>query len=149
MEIRVDGYRSTNEDWLTAHRIPSSELPPITPEEKQVAEKLGISPEEYLRSRYAGDLSRAELEKRATVVGNLLDLWLSSRGLSGTVLSVWLKTFEGKFRVEIAGPEGVQLVFLKEELIDDLLDSGSREAQESLDRLMTANFGRAAATQAS
>jgi hypothetical protein len=27
---RVDGYRSTNENWLTAHRIPSSELPPIT-----------------------------------------------------------------------------------------------------------------------
>jgi hypothetical protein len=149
MEIRVDGYRSTNENWLIAHRVPVGELPPITPEETQVAEKLGIPAEEYLRSRYAGDLSRGELEKRAEVVGNLVERWLSQRGLSGTVLSVWLKTFEGKFRVEIAGPEGVQLLFLKEDLIDGLLDSGSREAQESLDRLMTANFGLAEATRAS
>jgi hypothetical protein len=149
MEIRVDGYRSTNEDWLAAHRISASELPPITEEEQQVAEKLGISAEEYLRSRYAGDLSRGELEKRARVVGSLLSRWLSVHGLSGTVLSVWLKTFEGKYRVEIAGPDGIQLVFLKEDLVNDLLDSGSREGKESLDRLMTANFGRAEATQAS
>jgi hypothetical protein len=149
MEIRVDGYRSTNENWLTAHRIPSSELPPITPEEEQVAEKLRISPEEYLRSRYAGDLSRGDLEKRAEVVGNLVAQWLSRHGLSGTVVSVWLKTYEGKFRLEIAGPEGIQMLFLKEDLIDDLLDSGSREAQESLDRLLTANFGRAEVTQVS
>jgi hypothetical protein len=149
MEIRVDGSRSTNENWLTAHRIPSSELPPITPEEEQVAEKLGISAEEYLRSRVAGDLSRGELEKRAEVVGNLVGRWLSQRGLSGTVVSVWFKTLEGKFRVEIAGPDGIQLLFLKEDLVSDLLDGGSREAQESLDRVLTANFGRAEATQAS
>jgi hypothetical protein len=149
MEIRVDGYRSTNENWLAAHRIPSSELPPITLEEEQVAEKLGISAEEYLRSRVAGDLSRGELEQRAEVVGNLVNRWLSQRALSGTVVSVWLKTLEGKFRVEIAGPEGIQLLLLKEDLISDLLDAGSREAQGSLDRLLTANLGRAEATQAS
>jgi len=149
MEIRVDGSRSTNENWLTAHRIPSSALPPITPEEEQVAEKLGISAEEYLRSRVAGDLSRGELEKRAEVVGNLVSRWLSQRGLSGTVVSVWFKTLEGKFRVEIAGPDGIQLLFLKEDLMSDLLDGGSRESQESLDRVLTANFGRAEATQAS
>ena len=149
MEIRVDGNRSTSENWLTAHRLPSSELPPITPEEEKVAEKLGISPEEYLRSRYAGDLSRGDLEKRAKLVGNLLNRWLSSRGLSGTVTSVWLKTFEGKFRVEIEAPDGMKILFLKEDLIDGLLDSGSREAQESLERLLTANLGHAEATQAS
>src|SRR5258708_2643565 len=145
----VGGYRSTNEDWLAAHRIPSSYLHPITAEEKQVAERLGISAEEYLRSRYAGDLSRRDLEKRAEVVGGLIERWLSRHGLTGTVESVWLKTLEGKYRVEVAGPEGIKLVFLKEDLIDDLLDSGSRAAEESLDRLLTANFGLAEAAQAS
>jgi hypothetical protein len=149
MDIRVDGYRSTNEDWLTAHRIPFDELPPITDEEKQVAKKLGISAEEYLRSRYAGDLSRKELERRAEVVGALLERWLIQRGLSGTVVGVWLKTLEGRFRVEIERPDGIQIVFLKEDLINDLLDSGSREAQEGLDRLLAANFGFSEAAQAS
>jgi len=149
MDIRVDGYRSTNEDWLTAHRIPFSELPPITAEEQQVAERLGISAEEYVRSRYAGDLSRKELERRAEVVGTLVERWLSQRGFSGTVVGVWLKTLEGRFRVEIERPDGIQMVFLKEDLINDLLDSGSREAQENLDRLLTANFGLSEAAQAS
>ena len=149
MEIRIDGSRSTSENWLFAHTVPSSKLPPITPEEQSVAEKLGISAEEYLRSRYAGDLTRDQLKKRAETVGGLVERWMSHRGVSGRVVAVWLKTFEGKFRIEIDGSEGSQLIFISEDLINDLLDAGSRGAQEDLDRLLAANFGLAEPAKAS
>ena len=149
MEIRVDGYRSTNESWLFAHRISSEQLPKITVEEKNVAEKLGLSPEEYLRSRFAGDLSRGELEKRASVVGDLVAKWMHDHSVAGSVASVWLKTFEGKFRVEVVGAGGGRIVFLDEELVDELLNCGSREAEESIDRLLSANFTIRAAQKAS
>jgi hypothetical protein len=141
MEIRVDGYRSTGEDWLLAQRISMSELPAITDEEAQVAGKLGISPEDYRRSKYAADLSRSALEQRASVVGRIVSDWLQEHHRPGKVVAVWLKTLEGKFRVEVADRTGSQLIFVQEELIDDLLECGSLEARDDLDRLLAANFG--------
>jgi len=140
MDIRVDGSRSTSEDWFLASRASLSELPPVTREEALVAAKLGISEEDYQRGAYASDLSRRALEERADVVGHLVADWLSRNGLTGKVASVWLKTLEGKFRVDVTLNRGSHLLFINEELIDDLLDSGLREAQERLDRLLASNL---------
>ena len=140
MEIRVDGNRSTNESWLEAHRIPAQSLPVLSEEEQIVAHKLAIPAEEYSRSKYAAELTRRELEVRACRVGQLVEGWLREHGIPGEVKSVWLKTFEGKFRVDVQARATLQSVFVKEELIDDVLDSGSKEAHRSLLRLLSSNF---------
>jgi hypothetical protein len=149
MDIRVDGYRSSNEDWIKAHQVPADALPPITEEESLVAGKLGISAEGYQRSKYAGDLSRPALEQRADVVGEIVAEWLRERRVSGEVVGVWLRTFEGKYRVEVKLHDGSKLIFIREELVDDLLEGGSEAALDNLNRLLAANFSRLSEQRAS
>ena len=141
MQIHVDGYRSSDENWLYAHNLPSQELPELSREEHQVAEQLGVSAEDYARGKFAGDRTRGELEQRASRVGNLVDAWLWQNLLAGSVKAVWLKTFQGKFRVDIETEEQVSFCFLDEDLVDALLDSGSLEAQHQIERSLAANFG--------
>jgi hypothetical protein len=140
MEVRVDGNRSTNDSWLEAHRIPAQALPAITEDEQRVAEKLSISSEEYSRSKYAAELTKTQLQQRALKVGQLIENWLRKHDESAVVKAVWLKTFEGKYRVDVETYGAVQNVFVREELIDDVLDSGSHEAKLSLDRLLSLNL---------
>ena len=141
MEVRIDGNRSTSESWLEAHRIPLQELPAITDDEQRVAEKLAISSEEYRRSKYAADLTKQQLQLRAFKVGQFVESWLRNHQLLAEVKSVWLKTFDGKFRIDVEINTMQQSVFIAEDLMNDILDSGSSEAQRSLDRLLAANFG--------
>jgi hypothetical protein len=101
---------------------------------------MGISAEDYRRSKYAGDLTREGLQARALQVGKLIEDWMRTQNVVGDVRAVWLKTYEGKFRVDVHLGGGIQQVFLKEDVVNDLLDSGSRDAQQSLDRLLSANL---------
>jgi hypothetical protein len=149
MEIQIDGNRSSSENWLESHRIPVQDLPAISEDEQRVAEKLSISAEEYRRSKYASELTKKQLELRASKVGQLVQNWLRSRRLSGETKGVWLKTFDGKYRVDVDVDGVGQQVLLSEELMDDILDSGSYEAQRSFDRALMANFGTREAAQAS
>ncbi len=149
MEIQVDGNRSSSESWLESHRIPVQELPVLSDEEQRVAEKLAISAEDYRRSKYAAELTKKQLELRAMKVGRLVEEWLRSRQVKAEIKTVWLKTFDGKYRID-ADVEGVgQSVMITEDLVDDLLDAGSQEAQRSFDRVLTANFGLREVAQAS
>ncbi len=149
MDIRVDGYRSSDENWLYAHRLPPQELPALTPEEREVAVNLGLRAEDYARSRLAGDKTRAKLGERAERVGLIIDSWMKKHGLPGEVTAVWLKTFQGKFRIEIATEARTMHLFIEEQIMDDLLDAGSRQAQDLLDRLLEANLGLNITAQAS
>ncbi len=140
LDIQIDGNRSTSESWQAAQLISLQALPPITPEEEQVARKLAISFEGYQRSKYAAELTKHQLEARALQVGRLVERWLNSHNLTARVEGVWLKTFDGKFQLEIRNGSLTKLIFIQEDLIDDLLDSGSNEAEQRLARLLTSNF---------
>jgi hypothetical protein len=140
MQILIDGNRSTNESWLVAHRVSEQELPAITPEEETVAGKLSISTDDYRRSKYAAELTKRELESRALKIGQIVENWLRNRNISAEVESVWLKTFDGKFRIDVKVAGKIEYLHISEDLVDDIFDSGSREAQQSLDRLLAANF---------
>ncbi len=141
MEIRVDGNRSTSESWMDARRVSLQDLPPISEEEQRVAEKLAISFDEYRRSKYAAELTKKGLQIRASKVGHLVEGWLRGHGFKAETTSVWLKTFDGKYRIDVVVQGDLQSVFVDEGLIDEMLDSGAREAEQRFDRIMTANFG--------
>ncbi len=149
MDIQIDGNRSTSECWQAAQLISPQALPPISPEEEQVAKKLAISSEGYRRSKYAAELTKHQLEARALQVGKLVEAWLNRHNLIAQVEGVWLRTFQGKFRVEIRIGALTKLIFIEEDLINDLLDSGSIEAERSFDRLLTSNFSAQESAKAS
>jgi hypothetical protein len=149
MEVRVDGNRSSSESWLESHRIPVQELPGISEEEQRVAEKLAISAEDYRRSKYAAELTKKQLDLRAVKVGQLVESWLRNHHVKAAIKAVWLKTFEGKYRIDVDVDGVVQLVVITEDLMDEILDTGSQEAQRSFDRALTANFGLREVAQAS
>jgi hypothetical protein len=149
MEVRIDGSRSSSENWLRASLAPISELPKLTSEEEQVAQKLGIAPEPYARERYAQELTDSDLRDRAVKFGNLVQAWLDDRQLTATVESVWLKTFEGKYRVELSVGGKFNLVFVDESLIDEIFEQGSIHARSCLAHILEANLFPAQAVRAS
>lgn len=149
MEIRIDGNRSSSESWLESYRVPVQELPAISEDEQRVAEKLAISAEDYRRSKYASELTKKQLELRAVKVGQLIESWLRSHQFKAEIKAVWLKTFDGKYRIDVDVDGVAQLVLITEDLMDDVLDSGSHEAQQSFDRVLTANFGMREVARAS
>ena len=141
MEIRIDGSRATSENWLFAHQLPSSDLPVLSDAELRTAERLGIAAEDYARSRYAADLTDAELGKRAEALAKWVGRWLARFAPQWTVQEVFFKTIEGKLRLTVTGDGGArQLVFVSENLVDDLLDCGSAQASDALARLLRANL---------
>jgi len=116
-------------------------LPSLDDNERAVAERLSISPDDYRRSKYAADSTKKSLQMRALKVGQLVEGWLRSHDFKAEAKSVWLKTFDGKYRLDVVVNGTEQLLLLSEELMDDILDAGSREAERKFDRVMSANFG--------
>jgi hypothetical protein len=136
LDIYVDGNRSSIENWMRAQTTPMQELPPLSEEQKTVAGKLGLKDESYARSLYAGDLERKNLERKAEQAAQLL-VRIASQKVSGLrVEQVWLKTFDRKFRFDVDLNGKTALIFVSEDLIDDLLENGSRAAEEQLNRII-------------
>ncbi len=140
MKILIDGNRANSESWFMAHQLTSSELPGITPQEQRTAEQLGLSAEEYSRAKYATDLTALELGERARQLGDLLRSWLQSHQIGGEIRSITLKTFEGKYRIEIGFGDRLRVVLVSEDVVNDLFESGSRQAKDSLDEIFAVNL---------
>jgi hypothetical protein len=136
MDVIVSGSRSSSHDWHISNQVPSSALPTLTPAEKEVAKKLGITEEGYARSTYAEKLTRTELELRARRLGNLIEMWLKPDFPEVKIESVWLKTFEGKFRIDLHVGRRSVMFFMDEELVDELFNGGSAGAEKKLRRVV-------------
>jgi hypothetical protein len=149
MEIRVDGNRSSAENWTRAQTASVQELPSLSQAQKSVAAKLGLKDEDYARSVLAGDLERKDLEKRAEQAAQVIER-LTPRNIAGLrVNSVWLKTFDGKSRFDVDFNESHTLVFVAEDLINELLETGSKLAEERIARIIDLSLPTAWATRAS
>jgi hypothetical protein len=136
MEIYIDGGRSSLEDWTRAQQWPIEQLPPLTPEQKTVAGKLGISEVDYARSAYAGELSRGELVSKTERFGRLVEGIMREMFPDASVEKVSLKTFAGRIQVQAtAGGHPVHFD-VDEDLVDGLLRSGSAQLEAGLRRIV-------------
>jgi hypothetical protein len=136
MDVRIDGDRSSAENWTRAQMVPSDQLPALSEAQRTVAAKLHLSAESYARSVYAGELERRELEKRAEAAGRLIES-LAVRRVPGARLErVWWKTFDGKLRFDLSLRGSEASIVVAEPLIEGLLDGSVPEAEEQLARLV-------------
>ena len=139
MEIIIDGWRAGGEERKEAAAVPTGQLPALTDEQKVVARKLGISEDAYARSAYAGQKNQERLVEKSMKFARLLQKKLQGRGdfQLGTIRLDVLK-----HRYEVAGTEDSRQVsfFVSEDLIDELFQSGSDNAERSLDRVLDYAF---------
>ena len=140
MEIRVDGSRSSAENWMLAQSASSEVLPALNDDQKKVADNMGISHADYARIFYAIDLTRNELMEKAEHAARLLENMARRKVPDLTVDAVWLMTFEGKFRFDFRFNQFHSGVWVNEDLVDELLQSGSKAAEEQLARIIEFNL---------
>lgn len=139
MEIIIDGWRAGGEERKEAASVPADQLPALTDEQRVVARKLGISEEAYARSAYAGQKNQERLVEKSMKFARLLQKKLQGRGdfQLGTIRLDVLK-----HRYEVVGTEEQRQVtfVVSEDLIDELLESGSENAERNLDRVLDYAF---------
>jgi hypothetical protein len=138
MEISVEGWRSGTADWSDVQRLPKEQLPALTTEQKEVARNLGISEEDYARSAEAGQRTQRELLDKTAKFARLLEQRVKERASQAAIEKVTLKTWEHRLDVRILLDGGRFDIRIDEDLVDDLMESGSLDAGERLSRILGA-----------
>ncbi len=141
MQISVEGRRSSVSDWRAVAEIPTDQLKPLTPEQAAVAAELKISAEDYARSILESERATEALLEKTQRFAMLLKQRFASRVAGVQIDSVALETWAGKFRVAIRGK--MNTVFrINEDLVDDLFEGGSKEANERISRVVDLVLGK-------
>jgi len=136
VQISVRGSRTSVFDMDAVQALPKEALPPLTPEQQQVAGKMHIREEDYARNALATQRSMEKLLDKAERFAQLLRVNFLEREPSLALKRVALDTLKGKFEVE-AELESHALVFrVDEELVDDLFEGGSEIAERRLERVI-------------
>jgi len=135
MEITVQGWRASAAEWDAVRGVPSGDLPALSPEQKEVAQKLGVSEEDYARSVLAGRRTQDILLQKAEALGAFLERRISGNGGEVQINRVVLDVVEHKFTIELSVNGKPRLLRIEESLVDDYLDSGSADSEESLGRI--------------
>jgi len=141
MNIAVDGWRASPSDWDNVRSIPKDELPALSEEQKEVARKLGVPEESYARSALAGERTQNTLLAKTEMFARLLEKKIRDLGFKAIVESVVLRLLEHRFEVLIVANGARFPLRISEELIDDLFEAGSAEAEEKLARLLSSTVG--------
>jgi hypothetical protein len=135
MQISVEGRRSSIGDWQAVSVIPADQLRPLTPGQAAVAAEMKISAEDYARSILEAERATEALLEKTQRFAKFLNERLASRAAGTQIDSVTLETWASKFRVAIRGK--MNTVFrINEDLVDDLFEGGSKEADERISRVL-------------
>jgi len=141
MQITVDGSRGSVSAQDAVRRIPKEQLPMLTEAQKTVARQLGASEEDYARMVLAGERAQDELLVKSEMVARLLEKRICELGFKAAIEKVVLRARQGKFEVDIKVNERTIPLRIREDLIDDLFESGSLEAEEGLTRILRTTLG--------
>jgi hypothetical protein len=141
MEISVHGWKASPSDWEAVRKLPKDQLPPLTEQQKEVARKLGVSEEDYARSALAGERTQNALLVKTETFARLLEKKLRELGSKANVENVVLQILDDRFEVLLRVNGKLLPLRIKEEIIDDLLESGSADAEEKLSKILNTTVG--------
>jgi hypothetical protein len=136
MYISVEGSRASISDWEAVRNLPREQLPGLTPEQKEVASKLGIPEEDYARSVLAGQRTMERLLTKTERLARLLEPSIRARQARAAIEHVTLNTWEDRFEIQIRVDGNPFPLMIEESVIDDLFESGSADAEERLRRIL-------------
>ena len=141
MQISVDGVRGSSSALEAVRHIPREQLPPLTEAQRQVAQKLGASEEGYARMILEGERAQSELLVKTEMFARLLDKRLREVGSKAKIDNVLRRVLDEKFEVQIQINGRVIPLKVREDLIDDLFEAGSADAEERLMRIVRTTLG--------
>ena len=137
MDISVQGFRTSSADWDAVKSIPDHQLPPLSPEQREVARKMGIPEREYARSFLAGQRTMERMVLKTERFARYLHERFREMAPQASVDSVALNTWDGRFEVSVrVGGHSIP-IRIAEELVDDYFDSGSLEMRQRLDHVLS------------
>lgn len=142
MQIAVTGSRSDRSEWEAVQRLSVGELPPLTPEQRNVAKQLRIREEDYQRSVLAGKRTGEKLLKKTEWFARVLQKNLTEHAPGATIKSVVLDTWKEKFEIAIEVEGDVLPLHIAEDIVDDFFDLGSARAEESLAQMLEQSLHR-------
>lgn len=141
MQISVQGWKANASDWEAVKSVPRDQLPQLTEDQKAVARKLGISEEDYARSALAGERTQRTLLAKTETLARLLEKKIRELGFGATVENVVLRLLEDRFDVVLTANGTKIPLRIREDIVDDLLEAGSAEADERLSRILNTTLG--------
>jgi hypothetical protein len=125
---------------MVAQAAPLDELPVLNDEQKTVAAKLGVASDAYARNLLALNWERADLEEKSARAARLVERLARARVPGLQVTSVWLNTFDEKFRFELEHEGRQNFVFISEKIIDELAEGESESAEGQISRILVSRF---------
>ena len=149
MNIEIEGRRTSSDAWYEARSIPVSKLRELTAQDVDWSSSDEAAAVSLARQLYANTLTDRDLSAKCVKLARLASDWMKRAGLQGEVIFVRLRCLRGLFDLHVSEDGELHKLEVREDVVDDLLQAGSREAAESLDRLFAANFGRLAVSIAS
>ncbi len=129
-DIHLSDYSSSLEDWNKAEKAPLSELPDLSDEERELAQKLGLSEDEYRRHKLVGEYGQERLLTRARALGERVQAILEGARSEYKLSAIFRNVDGGLWILRLEGKADEQDVSISWELADDLLDSGGAEYEE-------------------
>jgi hypothetical protein len=109
----------------------------LTPEQRKITEAQHIPEELYQRSALAGRRTAEKLLKKTEWLARLLQRDLTARAPKGTIKSVVLDAWEGKFEIEMEiDSTALPPLHIGENVVDDLLDLGSTASEQKLSEML-------------
>ena len=139
-EVFVSGLSTTVEEWRRALNAPNSELPPLNAEQKEAAQRFGISEEEYARGYLAGLYGQDRMVARGAELGRAVEAILAGLGADYQLRAVIAEMTKGRWVVRIQTPQQIVNVAVPRELADDVIDSNTVQDQERLRVLLVSSF---------
>ncbi len=135
MKISVRGMRASPSDWEAVSDIPKEQLH-LTSQQRATASELRIPEEDYARSALAGKRTQEKLLAKTKQFARILENKMKDRGDQATVQHVALDTWDGKFDVQLEMNGSAVALSIDEEIVDELLERGSPDAEQRLTRIM-------------
>jgi hypothetical protein len=145
LEIAVEGLRIGSAELQAVRNVPSGELPPLTEMERTVAKKLGVSEEDYARNLLAGHKTTEFLYGKTERLARHLQAVIAANRISARIERIALINVDHRFDVEVRVNGSTVLMRIDENVVDDLFEGGSAEAEERLQRIVRTNLQAGAA----
>jgi hypothetical protein len=136
MNISVAGGRVIPGDWDAVRDMPESSLPPLTPEQRVVAQKMNMADVDYARSAFAMERTQEKLLAKTEAFARLFEQRVRERNAAAKIEDIALRTIEHKFEVELVLNGRVIPLRIDEDLVDDLLESATLDADQRLGRII-------------
>jgi|SRR5229473_2653696 len=131
-DVAVSGGSTSVEEYRRAMSEPASNLPELTPQQKMVAERLGLPEEEYRRGVLADHFGETRVRHRGRKLGEIIQGVLD--GLDGEyrVETVRAEMVNLRWLVRIVSRDREFIVAIPRDLADDILDSEATKRVEKL-----------------